>query len=69
MEQVLTMHKLRPFSSENYINDPHAMSIISHAIYHYDPGFCVKCDISFWLYGKTVYNFASSNPVQQKMAK
>lgn len=56
---TLTMHKLRPVSPEIYPEDPHALSIVAHALYHFDPGFCVKCDISFFLYAKTIYNFAS----------
>ena len=47
----------------------HAATISAHALYHFDPGFSVKCDISIFLYGKTVYNFASKNPIQQKIAK
>lgn len=45
----------------------HALSIIAHAIYHFDPGFSVKCDITFFLYAKTLYYFAGENPTQQKL--
>lgn len=65
----LTMHKLRPVKPTSENPDMHAYSIIAHALYHFDPGFCVKCDITFFLYAKTVYNFASENPVQQKLMK
>lgn len=62
----LAMHKLRPVKPTCYLqNDIHSMSITAHAIYAFDPGFSVKCDITFFLYAKTLYYFASQNPVQQ----
>ena len=66
---VLTMHQLRPVRPEQYKTDIHALSIVAHAIYHFDPGLSVKCDITFFLYAKTVYFFAGPNPSQQKMAE
>jgi len=68
-KMVLTMHKLRPYQMGKFEEDPHAIAMIAHAIYHFDPGFSVKCDISFFLYAKTLYNFASQNTVQQKIVK
>lgn len=58
-QMVLTMHKLRPVRPEEYKTDIHSLSIVAHAIYHFDPGLSVKCDITFFLYAKTVYFFAA----------
>lgn len=66
---VLTLHRLRPYPIAKFEEDMHAVTITAHTTYHFDPGFSVKCDVSFFLYGKTVYNFASQNPVQQMIAK
>ena len=69
-EMSLAMHKLRPISSECYLqNDIHQMSLTAHSIYFFDPGFSVKCDISYFLYAKTLYYFASQNPVQQEYVR
>ena len=66
----LTMHKLRPVDPKCYLkNDIHQMSMTAHASYFFDSGFSVKCDITFFLYAKTLYYFSSSNPVQQEMAR
>jgi len=54
---TLTYHKLRPFQAARYLEDPHSLSITSHFLYNFDPGLSVKCDISIFLYGKTIYNF------------
>lgn len=54
---VLTYHKLRPFTGPEYLTDPHSLTITAHVAYNFDPGFNVKCDISIFLYGKTIYNF------------
>lgn len=56
---VLTMHKSKPVPQSVYDTDLHALSIIAHTTYHFDPGFCVKCDITFFLYAKTIYFYAS----------
>lgn len=64
------MHKIRPVDPKCYLeNDIHSMSITAHAIYYFDPGFSVKCDITFFLFAKTVYYFASQNPVQQEFVR
>lgn len=69
VEMAFTMHKLRPVQPSADNPDVHAISIIAHALYHFDPGFCVKCDITYFLYAKTLYNFASDNPVQQRIMR
>lgn len=67
---VLLLHRERPVSPAlKYDTDIHSLSVIAHATYNFDPGFSVKCDISFFLYGKTLYFFASENPVQQNLVK
>jgi hypothetical protein len=66
---VLTLHKKRPVSPSIYDSDIHALSLIAHGNYHFDPGFTVKCDITFFLYAKTLYYFASENPIQQKLVR
>ena len=69
-EMSKLMHKLRPVNPQCYLdNDIHSMSVTAHAIYFFDPGFSVKCDITFFLFAKTLYYFASQNPVQQEMVK
>ena len=66
----LEMHKKRPVDPQCYLkNDIHQMSLTAHATYFFDPGFSVKCDITFFLYAKTLYFFASENPVQQEMVR
>lgn len=57
--------KLRPLKQKNYVKDIHEISITTHALYNFDPGLSVKCDISFFLYAKSLYSFASTNPIQQ----
>ena len=54
---VLAYHKLRPFKGTDYLKDPHSLTLTAQGTYNFDPGFSVKCDISIFLYGKTIYNF------------
>ena len=69
-EMSAMMHKLRPVDPKCYLqNDIHSMTITAHAIYFFDPGFSVKCDITFFLFAKTLYYFASQNPVQQEIVR
>ncbi len=55
---MLAYHRLRPVKAIEAEKDPHAFSITAHALYNYDPGLCVKTDISIVLYGKTLMNFS-----------
>ena len=65
---VKAMHKLRPVDPKCYLQgDIHSMSVTAHAIYYFDPGFSVKCDISYFLYAKSLHFFSSSNPIQQEI--
>ena len=65
---TLAMHKLRPISKD-YMKDIHEISICTHASYNFDPRFRVRSDISFFLYAKSLYSFASQNPIQQEFVK
>lgn len=62
---TLAYHRLRPLEEKDYLKDIHEISIATHAAYSFDAGFSVKCDISYFLYAKSIYSFASNNPVQQ----
>ena len=63
------MHKLMPVSPSIYSEDIHQLSLVAHAMYYFDSGLSVKTLISFFLYAKSIYFFASENEVQQKIAK
>ena len=58
---LLTYHKMRPFNPNNYMSDPHSMSITAHALNNFDPGLSVKTDISIFLYAKTLINYRDPN--------
>ena len=58
-QMTLLFHKLRPLEDKEYMKDLHEISMTAHATYNFDPGFSVKCDITFFLYTKTLYSFAS----------
>jgi hypothetical protein len=35
--------------------------LTAHSIYNFDPGLCVKTDISIFLYGKTILNYGNKD--------
>ena len=65
---TLAYHRLRPIDRD-YMKDIHEISIATNVIYNFDPGFSVKCDISFFLYAKSLYSFSSGHPIQEEFIK
>jgi len=53
-KMAINYHKLRPVNTLNIESDPHAVSLSAHATYNFDPGFCVRTDITIFLYTKTI---------------
>lgn len=61
IKMVLAMHKQMPVSPTIYKTDIHPVSLVAHAVYYFDSGLSVKTFISYFLYAKTLYFFASQN--------
>jgi hypothetical protein len=57
-EMVLTYHKLRPENTLDIEKDQHLISVTSHATYQFEPSLSVRCDITVFLYTKTIISFA-----------
>lgn len=61
IKMVLALHKMMPVRPSIYSEDIHQCSMVAHAVYYFDSGLSVKSYISFFLYAKTLYFFASEN--------
>ena len=57
-KMILAYHKLRPVSPLIYETDPHAVSATAHASYLFSPQLSVRCDITIFLYSKTLLSFS-----------
>ena len=65
-QMLISMNKQRPIDLKNSLKgELHEMTMTTHAIYSFDPGFAVKCDLTFFLYAKGLSTLASDNPIQQ----
>ena len=58
---LITLHKKMPVTEQEYLEDIHKISLVSHAVYQLDCGISVKTYISFFLYAKSVYLFSQEN--------
>jgi hypothetical protein len=55
---LLNYHKLRPENTLDIEKDQHLISVTSHATYQFEPALSVRCDITIFLYTKTIISFA-----------
>ena len=51
-------HKHRPVNPLEMEKDQHKVSLTAHSSYQFSPSFSVRCDITLFLYTKTIIAFA-----------